>query len=99
MTAATVEIGAGVDAVCFRRRRRRAADGVWTGLARAGVHDAVGPVGAHGVIMVLGFLGTLIALERAVALDAWWAFVAPALAVVSVVWLTVVCRRPVRAEC
>lgn len=27
--------------------------GLWTGLARAGVHAAVGPVGAHGIIMVL----------------------------------------------
>lgn len=62
--------------------------GVWTGLARAGVHDAVGPVGAHGVIMALRFLGTLIALERAVALRARWAYAAPALAAASVVWLT-----------
>lgn len=33
----------------------------------------------HGVLMVLGFLGTLIALERAVALRATWAYAAPAL--------------------
>lgn len=33
----------------------------------------------HGVIMVLGFLGTLIALERAIALRRRWAYVAPAM--------------------
>ncbi|MGB8382633.1 MAG: hypothetical protein WCG47_15550, partial [Dermatophilaceae bacterium] len=33
----------------------------------------------HGALMVLGFLGTLVALERAVALRAGWAYVAPAL--------------------
>jgi hypothetical protein len=53
--------------------------GVWTGLARAGVHDPFGPIMAHGVIMVLGFLGTLIALERAVALGARWGYAGPAL--------------------
>lgn len=62
--------------------------GLWTGLARAGVHDPFGPVGAHGIIMTLGFLGTLIALERAVALDAMWAYAAPALSGLSVLWLT-----------
>lgn len=33
----------------------------------------------HGVLMVLGFLGTLIALERAVALRQKWAYLAPGL--------------------
>jgi len=33
----------------------------------------------HGVLMVLGFVGTLIALERAVALARWWGFASPAL--------------------
>lgn len=33
---------------------------------------------AHGVLMVLGFVGTVIALERAVALGAIWGFGAPA---------------------
>lgn len=61
--------------------------GLWTGLARAGVHALVGPVGAHGIIMVLGFLGTLIALERAVALRARWAYAGPALSGAAAVWL------------
>ncbi len=33
----------------------------------------------HGMLMVLGFVGTLIALERAVALGRRWGFAAPAL--------------------
>lgn len=35
--------------------------------------------GLHGVLMVLGFLGTVIALERAVALRQPWGYLAPAL--------------------
>lgn len=61
--------------------------GTWTGLARAGVHRPVGPVAAHGILMVLGFLGTLIALERAVALGARWAYAGPAASGFAVVWL------------
>ena len=61
--------------------------GLWTGLARAGVHELFGPVGAHGLIMALGFLGTLIALERAVALGARWAYTGPAFSGLSVLWL------------
>lgn len=62
--------------------------GVWTGLARAGVHDPAGPVASHGVLMVLGFLGTLVALERAVALRRRWAYAAPAASGAAVVCLT-----------
>src|SRR5690625_2049954 len=32
----------------------------------------------HGPLMVFAFLGTLIALERAVARGTWWAYLAPA---------------------
>jgi len=32
---------------------------------------------AHGPLMVCGFLGTVIGLERAVALGRWWAYTAP----------------------
>lgn len=31
----------------------------------------------HGTLLVLGFVGTLVALERAVALRRWWGFTAP----------------------
>jgi hypothetical protein len=55
--------------------------GLWTGLARIGL--AVVPAspldGAHGVLMVCGFFGTLISLERAVAIGRPWAYAAPAL--------------------
>lgn len=34
---------------------------------------------SHGILMVIGFVGTLIVLERAVAVKRWWAFAAPAL--------------------
>lgn len=68
--------------------------GLWTGLARAGIHRSVGPIESHGVIMVLGFLGTLIALERAVALGASWGYAAPLLAGGSVVWVTVELPTP-----
>lgn len=63
--------------------------GSWTGLARAGVHDPIGPVAAHGIVMVLGFLGTLIALERAVALGTSWAYAGPAFSGASVAWLLI----------
>jgi len=54
--------------------------GLWSGLVRAGV--ALGPpsaeaLAAHGALMVGATLGTLIALERAVALGERWAFAAP----------------------
>ncbi len=54
--------------------------GLWTGLVRAGV--ALAPpsgaaLAAHGGLMIGGALGTLIALERAVALDEPWAYLAP----------------------
>jgi len=55
--------------------------GLWGGLLRLGW---AGPLlqpalpAAHGPLMVCGFLGTVISLERAVALDRTWAFLAPA---------------------
>lgn len=33
---------------------------------------------AHGYLMTLGFVGALIALERAVALGTWWGYLSPA---------------------
>ncbi len=39
--------------------------------------DTVRLAGAHGILMPLGFLGTLIALERAVALDRPWGYLSP----------------------
>jgi hypothetical protein len=54
--------------------------GAWSGLVRIGLPLHVPnpeTIAGHGGIMVGGMLGTLIALERAVALDRRWAFTAP----------------------
>jgi len=56
--------------------------GLWTGLARLGLAlpGGVPALAAfHGALMISGFLGTLISLERAVALGRWWGYGAPAL--------------------
>jgi hypothetical protein len=56
--------------------------GVDAGLTLLGVWAPVssGRVGeAHGLLMVLGFVGTLVALERAVALGSQWGYTSPAL--------------------
>lgn len=60
------------------------ATGVWGGLARMQVPLPLPDAGAgwiahHGPLMVTGFLGTLIALERAVAVGGRWPFAVPAL--------------------
>ena len=49
------------------------------GLARLGLMVAWGPrhAMAHGPLFVLGVFGTVISLERAVALGARWSLVAP----------------------
>ena len=54
--------------------------GLWEGLVYLGLSLPAGHTTLHenhGPLMVLGFLGTLIALERAVALGAAWAYLAP----------------------
>ncbi len=56
------------------------AGGVGLGLVRLGWNVPVlasRSLSEHGPLMVCGFLGTLICLERAVALGTWWAFAAP----------------------
>ena len=54
--------------------------GMSGGLARLGVVTAPVAFGVyHGPLMVSGFLGTLIALERAVALGRRWGYAGPAL--------------------
>lgn len=57
--------------------------GLHAGLARLGWDMPVPApeiAAAHGVLMVSGFFGTLISLERAVALGQRWAYLAPAAA-------------------
>lgn len=53
---------------------------VLAGLARIGVTVAWGPSfsGIHGPLFVLAVFGTVISLERAVAVARWWSLVAPA---------------------
>ncbi|MBK7487871.1 MAG: hypothetical protein IPI70_17310 [Nitrospira sp.] len=56
--------------------------GLWAGLARLGWNVPLPRSGfssLHGPLMVSGFLGTLISLERAVALARPWAYAAPLL--------------------
>jgi hypothetical protein len=56
--------------------------GTWLGLVRLGWSLPLpwpDELIAHGPLMVCGFLGTLISLERAVALSSPWGYVAPAL--------------------
>jgi hypothetical protein len=55
---------------------------LWGGLLRIGWDWPVlqpGLAGTHGALMIAGFFGTLISLERAVALRTPWAYLAPAL--------------------
>jgi hypothetical protein len=55
--------------------------GLYAGLVRLGLpvpEPRPGPSGVHGPLMVFGFVGSLIALERAVALRTGWALLAPA---------------------
>ena len=58
--------------------------GFWTGLTRIGIAlPDLGPLDAmHGALMISGFFGTLISLERAVALNRPVAYAAPALSTV-----------------
>lgn len=54
--------------------------GLWAGLVRLGWYlpqPGAGLAGSHGALMVGGFLGTLIGLERVGAVKRWWAYGAP----------------------
>ena len=66
--------------------------GLWAGLLRLGLDvPALRPAlaGLHGPLLVLGFLGTQIGLERAVALRRRWPYVTPAAAAAGALWLIV----------
>ena len=54
--------------------------GIWGGLARIGWQlpaEPSEPIALHGPLMVFGFLGTIVSLERAVALRRRWGYLAP----------------------
>jgi hypothetical protein len=62
---------------------------LWGGLARVGWSVPTGEgdvVLYHGVLMTLGVLGSLIALERAVASGWWWSYVAPLAGAAGALW-------------
>lgn len=63
--------------------------GLWGGLARLGYHVSAATTSeqAHGVLMSLGFLGTLIAIERATALGKLWAWFVPIASVAGSLWV------------
>lgn len=63
--------------------------GIWAGLARLGLAlpSSATLASVHGALMVCGFLGTVITLERAVAIGHWWAYASPALAALAAVVL------------
>jgi hypothetical protein len=66
--------------------------GLWSGLARLDLQLPGGvPALAdrHGALMICGFFGTLICLERAVALGQGWGYLAPALSATGVLLLLV----------
>ena len=58
--------------------------GAWAGLARMGLASGSAPIADHGPLMVLGFLGTVVAAERAVGLGRNWAWASPFAAAVAV---------------
>jgi hypothetical protein len=70
---------------------------LWAGLLRLGwslpTFDNL--AAAHGPLMVSGFLGTLIPLERAVAIRQKWMFVVPALAGLG--WIALLAYPPIGA--
>jgi hypothetical protein len=63
--------------------------GLWAGLMRIGWRLPAFPglALAHGPLMVGGFLGVLIPLERAVAIRQKWMFAAPAVTSLGWIWL------------
>lgn len=66
--------------------------GLYSGLVRLGLLAAgtpsVSPI-AHGPLMINGFLGTLIGLERAAALEKKWAYAAPVFMAASTILLLI----------
>lgn len=74
--------------------------GLWAGLARSGwdlplprPHHPL----AHGPLLICALLGTLISLEKAVAIARPWAYLAPALAALGGLWLIAVPQPRVAA--
>lgn len=71
--------------------------GLAGGLARigAGTPSPASAAAGHGMLMTLGFLGSLIALERAVALGRPWGFASPACAALGGIAVALAVPQPV----
>ncbi|MBK8903034.1 MAG: hypothetical protein IPM53_17725 [Anaerolineaceae bacterium] len=72
--------------------------GLWAGLIRVGWQwPALQPLlpSLHGPLMISGFLGTLISLERAVAIKRPWTYLGPVLSGIGAIWLVVGLPLPV----
>ena len=66
--------------------------GLYTGLIRLGIQlPSIGSrvVVSHSALMICGFLGTVICLERAVAYDRAWVYAAPVLSAIGAIALLV----------
>lgn len=66
--------------------------GLWAGLIRVGWRwPALQPLlpALHGPLMISGFLGTLISLERAVAIKRPWTYIGPVLSGLGAIWLVI----------
>jgi hypothetical protein len=66
------------------------AAGLLTGFSRIGIptpESILTLADLHGALMISGFLGTLISLERAVAFGRWWGYGAPAISALGAIAL------------
>jgi hypothetical protein len=66
------------------------ATGLLTGFARIGIpapESILTLADLHGALMISGFLGTLISLERAVAFGRWWGYGTPAISALGAIAL------------
>ena len=64
--------------------------GIWVGIARLGFALPLpdpAMIALHGPLMAIGFLLTLIGLERAAAVDRWWVYGIPLLSVFTIITL------------
>ena len=64
--------------------------GIWVGIARLGFALPLpdpAMIALHGPLMAIGFLLTLIGLERAAAVERWWVYGVPLLSVFSIITL------------
>jgi hypothetical protein len=71
---------------------------LWAGLIRLGWRwPALQPMlpALHGPLMISGFLGTLISLERAVAIRKPWTYIGPVLSGIGAIWLVMGLPLPV----